>query len=93
MDRQLEAERRAGGAKQTFRADVATLPDGTYVSIDGAAWLVLGTALRRWSDAGYRESRPRPVRGAVDVLTPRSIVAILAAGYAPGIHPTASAVP
>ncbi|HEV8019809.1 MAG TPA: hypothetical protein VGP41_01025 [Candidatus Lustribacter sp.] len=93
IDRRLETERRARGTKRTFRADVATLPDGTYVSVDGAAWLVRADRLHRWSDTGYRESRSRPAHGAVEVLTPPSIVAVLAAGYAPGIHPTASAVP
>ncbi len=32
----------------------------------------------------------RPAQGEVDVLTPRSVVAVLAAGYRPSLHPTLS---
>ena len=91
IDAQLHAERRNGRKKRTYRADVATLPDGTYVVLDGAAWLVYRAELLGWSDTGYRTRRPRPAHAAVDVLTPRSIVAVFTAGYAPGIHPSATA--
>jgi len=89
MDRKLHAERFVARAKVTYRAEVACLPDGTYVAIDGAAWLVLRDELLAWSGAGYTRRLPRPARGHVEVLTPRSIVAILSAGYRPAIHPSA----
>jgi hypothetical protein len=90
MDARLHAERLEGKTKRTFRADVAGLPDGVYVMLDGRAWLAVGTALYAWSDSGYTERRGRPRSGDVDVLTPRSIVTVLRAGYLPMIHPSVS---
>jgi hypothetical protein len=89
MDMQLHHERRNGRTKRTYRSDIGELPDGTYVALDGDAWLVWGDELLAWSGAGYANRRPRPVRMDVDVLTPGSIVAVLASGYRPGVHPSA----
>jgi hypothetical protein len=89
MDMQLHRERLSGKTKRTFRSEVEELPDGTYVALDGDAWLVLGDELLAWSNAGYTKRRLRPARMEVEVLTPRSIVAILAAGFRPGVHPSA----
>jgi hypothetical protein len=90
MDRKLHAERVVARRKVTYRANVRALPDGTYVAIDGTAWLVWGDKLLAWSGEGYMRRLPRPAPGDVEVLTPRSIVAILTAGYRPAIHPSAS---
>jgi hypothetical protein len=90
IDLQLHAERRNGRAQRTHRADVSTLPDGTYVALDGQAWLVHGDALWAWSDTGYHHRRARPARGSIELLTPPSIVAIFRAGYAPALHPSAT---
>jgi hypothetical protein len=89
MDTQLHHERRNGRTKRTYRSDIGELPDGTYVALDGDAWLVWGDELLAWSGAGYANRRPRPARMDVDVLTPGSIVAVLAAGYRPSVHPSA----
>jgi hypothetical protein len=86
MDRRLHVERLNGKAKRTYRAQLSTLPDGTYVAVGDAAWLVWERRLHAWSDTGYAESRSRPARTEVAVLTPPSIVAILAAGYRPAIQ-------
>ena len=77
--------------QRTYRAELADLPDGTYAVLDGAPWLVWRARLHAWSDAGYRHARARPKRAVVDVLTPRSIVPLFAAGYVPGVHATADA--
>jgi len=79
------------GERRTYRAELADLPDGTYAVLDGAPWLVWRARLHAWSDAGYRHARARPKRAVVDVLTPRSIVPLFAAGYVPGVHATADA--
>jgi hypothetical protein len=89
IDFVLHGERRTGRAKQTYDADLATLPDGAFVALEGAGWLVWDRELLEWSDAGYRQRRARPAGGSVAVLTPRSTVAAFAAGYRPGIHPSA----
>jgi hypothetical protein len=86
IDAQLSADRIARRQKVTYRDELSNLPDGTYVVLDGTAWLVWGTELFAWSDSGYTKRRPRPSQRGVDVLTPRSTVAILAAGYRPGVH-------
>ncbi len=88
MDAVLDAERRAGRAKRTHRADFRSLPDGTYVSLDGKAWLVWAGRMHAWSDSGYAEHRTCR-SGDVVVLTPPSIVAVLSAGYTPFVHPSA----
>ncbi|MFZ0030391.1 MAG: hypothetical protein WAK84_00780 [Candidatus Cybelea sp.] len=89
MDVKLHGDRLSGNSKRTYRADFANLPDGSYVALDGKAWLVWGTHLHEWSDSGYIARRRRPARGRAEVLTPAAIVTILAAGYRPAIHPTA----
>ena len=89
MDRVLHAERLDARRKRTYRAPFATLPDGVFVALDGAAWLVRERELLAWSDSGYAERRARPLRGEADVLTPRSIVALVAAGYPVWVHPSA----
>jgi hypothetical protein len=91
MDARLHTERVADGRKSTYRADLSDLPDGTYAVLDGRAWLVWGASLFEWSDSGYSNRRSRPRAGTVEVLTPRSIVAIFAAGYRPGIHASVDA--
>jgi len=61
------------------------LPDGTMVSHDGRAWLVLAGAMRAWTHSGYTDRRAFPT-GLVTVLTPPSTVAAMAAGWRPRLH-------
>lgn len=88
MDAVLHAERLDGRAKRTWRADITSLPDGTYVSVDGTARIVWGGDIAAWSDSGYRDQQARPAHGDVDVLTPKSIVALFEDGYRPRVHST-----
>ena len=93
MDRTLHRERLAAPrTKRTYRERMSALPDGAYVAIDAGAWLLWQGAAYRWSAAGYLERRPQP-RGAVTVLTPRSTVAALEAGYRPRVHSRVGAPP
>lgn len=91
MDAVLHSERVDGRSKRTYRAGAGTLPDGTFVALKGAAWLVYGKQLYAWSDAEYTSRRPI-VQGEVDVVTPRSIVTLLSAGYRPAIHRSVSSL-
>jgi len=71
-----------------------TLPDGAFVVVEEEPLLVLGGRLLRWTPAGYDGSRPRPRSGAATVLTPPSLVAVLAGGWegvVPLLHPSAQA--
>jgi hypothetical protein len=90
IDRVLHAERADGRRKRTYRAPLAGLPDGAYVTLDGAAWLVWGKELLEWTDRGYARRRPRPPELEADVLTPRGTVAVLAASYGARVHPSAA---
>ena len=88
IDRQLHADRLdAQGRQRTFVTDPATLPDGVFVARedDPLAWLLWRDRLWPWSPTGYGEPR-RVGGGRVVVLTPRSTVAALAAGYVAAVH-------
>jgi hypothetical protein len=85
IDLRLHGERLDGKKKRTYREETATLPDGTYVALDSRAWLIWKDRLFGWSDSGY-VTRQRLERGEVEVLTPRSIVGVLVAGYRPRVH-------
>lgn len=90
IDRQLQRDRLAGRrAKRVYREDLVNLPDGAYIAVDNRAWLVRGTGLFAWSALGYTERRERTAYHEVDVLTPRSTVAVLTAGYRVEVHPSA----
>lgn len=80
-------DRYAGASvRRTYRAAVSELPDGAMVSVDAAAFLVLGGRLLEWTPGGYQNTQQ--TAGEVDVITPRATVATLAAGYRPVLHPT-----
>jgi hypothetical protein len=90
MDIQLHAERvHRRRTKLTRPAALGDLPDGAMVSHDGKPALVAGHTLRPWSFDGYGQARALSDDTSVTLLTPPSIVAVLAAGYRPFIHPTA----
>lgn len=83
MDRVLDAERRVGRTKRLHRMPIDALPDGAMIARDGAAFALRGDSLLKWSFTGYAPPRPRPRGLTVDVLTPPSVCAALARGYAP----------
>jgi hypothetical protein len=90
IDRVLHAERVGpGGAKVTFTARLGDLPEGVFVARGDTALLVAGGALGEWSPGGYRRRLPLNRGADVTVLTPRSIVRAITAGYAPAVHPSA----
>jgi len=88
MDEQLQTDRLDGKTKRTYRDEIFNVPDGTYLALDGAPWLLWAGVLYAWSDSGYGRRRQPPERGQVEILTPRSIVGVLAAGYRPSVHPS-----
>ena len=91
MDNVLHDERLDGRGKRLHRRGLDELPDGAMIALDGAAFAVRGKKLLRWSPSSYDESRVRPRGLDADVLTPPSIVAVLAKGFAPLWHPSAGA--
>jgi hypothetical protein len=90
IDRQLHFDRLVGRrTKRAYSADLATLPDGAYIAFEDRAWLIWGDFLFAWAASGYGERCKRPQDLQVEVLTPQSAVAVLAAGYTAAVHPSA----
>ena len=90
MDGVLQAERVGrDGAKVLHHAPFDSLPSGTFVRLDGQPYLVLGDRLALWTPEGYAAPRERPRHGQAEVLTPRTLVTVLAAGFCPTLHPSA----
>lgn len=89
MDLVLEAERRARAAllKQSpqgaglNRADMAALPDGAFVLLNGTPALWAKGHLWQWSFNGYQLVERQG--GSLPVLTLPSVLGCLAAGYQP----------
>ena len=90
MDKTLHAERMSGKAKRTHRRKFDKLPDGAMIARDGAAFAIRDKQLLQWTPLGYSASKPCPPGIEVDVLTPPTILSILARGYTPGWHPSAA---
>ena len=78
--------------KRTYEAPLHSLPDGCFVEIDRAPWLVLGDALCLWTPERYAARQRRPSRLTVTVLTPQPIVECFRQGYRPEMHSSANAV-
>ena len=97
MDRALHEERwdRTQKRQRRHTAALDVLPDGTFVADeDRDAWLVLGGSLLRWTPAGYTDRKLRPRRTVASVITPPSLVRILATDRAPLVqflHPSTNA--
>jgi hypothetical protein len=88
IDAVLHGERLA---RRKHRFAAADLPDGAFVELapEPGIFAVRGPALLQWTPSGYASRRTRPVAGALDVLTPATILAALRAGYRPHWHPSA----
>jgi hypothetical protein len=91
MDDILHAERLDGRAKRRHMRSIDDLPDGAFVALDEGAFAVRQNSMLRWTPSGYDARKRRPRGGMVHVLTPPSILAVLAAGYQPRWHPSAEA--
>jgi hypothetical protein len=93
MDRVLHRARVEPRTRRQIRSEATLddLPDGVFVLLHEAPspLLVLGDRLLRWRAAGYASWRPRPTAIRCRVLTPAPTVAVLRAGYAPALHPSA----
>jgi len=75
--------------KITHHRSAGDLPDGVMIRAGGGAGLLVAGQPRPWSFQGYGSPAGASLAGAVEVLTPPSIVAAIAAGYRPLAHPSA----
>jgi hypothetical protein len=90
MDAVLHRERVDRHRRQvTHYAPAGGLPDGVMIRVGGGAGLLLAGRVHSWSFHGYSAQATARLPGTVEVLTPPSTVAAIAAGYRPLVHPTA----
>jgi hypothetical protein len=93
MDLVLHEERfRRGGDKVTYEERLSALPDGVLVEYLGEPHLKWKRRLLPWSFEGYGPAVDSPGDAAtrVVVLTPKSIVRAIRAGFVPQVHESAS---
>jgi len=91
IDRALHAARLTPERRQCrHQAPADTLPEGAMVLWRNAVHLVTARGLHPHSPAGYGPPQPRP-EGMLEVLTPAPLVAVMAAGWRPVLHPSAEA--
>jgi hypothetical protein len=94
LDAALNDDRRLprapmGTGNRVYRDRVGRLPDGALVDLDGHAWLVADHRMLRWSFDGYDAARDVEPDASAWVLTPRTTVTVLRAGYRPHLHASA----
>ena len=96
MDLQIHNDRmNNGNVKRTFKAELSSLPDGVIVVLAGSPdtpRMLWNGNLLRWSFDGYFDPFVANETMVVDVLTPASICAVLAAGYSVQVDPSTSIV-
>jgi hypothetical protein len=76
------------GFQKTFKAILATLPNGTFITFDDMekAFLWHQQNLFEWSFSGYTKVKEFAQNQEVNVLTPLSYVEVFRVGYLPQIH-------
>lgn len=77
-----------GGQQIRVEAEASGLPAGSFVLQGDQPLLLLRHSARAYLGDGYGPEIDRPV-GVVTALTPAPIIAVLADGYRPELHPSA----
>lgn len=76
--------------KKTFDRQLLNLPAGTMIEFNGKAYLIWRDRLFLWSFLGYAPAKTKVApQATVSVLTPKSIVRMLAKGFVPQVHKSA----
>jgi hypothetical protein len=76
------------GFQKTFKAELSTLPNGTFIAFDALsnAYLWYDKKLFEWAFKGYSEVKEFDKNQEVLVLTPLSYVNVFRAGYVPQVN-------
>ena len=72
--------------KRTWQAPIGLLPNGTFVEMEEAPYLVWDDALLLWTPDRYTTRLARPNDIEVTVLTPQPVVECFRRGYQPETH-------
>jgi hypothetical protein len=89
LDTVLHTERLGADAQRRGHVEAwARLPDGVMVADDARAYLLYQGRALPWTPGGYETARA-DLPAALRVLTPRSVVAAIRAGYPVQPHPSA----
>jgi hypothetical protein len=93
IDARLHSERVDARSRRQITSPVSfgDLTEGVMVRHAGTCSLVAGGSILPWSFTGYGAPIALPPATSVELLTPPSTVAAIAAGYRPLIHPSAAA--
>lgn len=67
-------------SKVTYLSTVSQLPDGAFISYQNEPYLIENGKIHHWTPFGYDAAIDLPV-STIEVLTPRSLVNTIAAGY------------
>ncbi|MBN9384829.1 MAG: hypothetical protein J0H74_29005 [Chitinophagaceae bacterium] len=81
------------GEKVSYESPIHELPDGTFIEWEGRACLVADNKIFPWTPFGYEKSQSLPGEQRVKVLTPKSTVNAIRAGYLPQINDHSTANP
>jgi len=85
IDKFNHKERYYRGNKVTYAANMQSLPDGTFIEYEGQYFIIKTGCRYLWSFDGYK-SKSELIDCDVNVLTPKSFVAVLDNGYKPVFH-------
>jgi hypothetical protein len=91
IDTRLHSERVS--PEYLFVVKLAELPNGVFVKYGEGAFLIYNDWLLAWSAGGYTKRLELPHNSEVIVLTPKSTVETIRAGYVPEIHTSANHIP
>jgi len=82
IDKILHHERmNDDGSKKMHKANIKSLPDGVFISIDNTPWLIANDLIHLWTPGGYTMTQSLSHKSEVNVITPKSIVNTLRTGY------------
>jgi hypothetical protein len=96
LDDTLHSQRAAVIGKAALpTADLGSIPDGCMIALEqgGDPHVVFQGCLYRWSFDGYDSARDIPKDTQVILITPSATKEIIAGGYHPEIHSSASGKP